>query len=41
MFIKMINLDFEFIDLEDLKNKKPDNESAVYIANPNGRWELF
>lgn len=36
VYCKMINLDFEFIDLEDLKNKKPDNESAVYIANPNG-----
>ena len=36
VYCKMINLDHEFIDLEDLKDKKFDNKNAVYIANPNG-----
>ena len=36
VYCKMINLDHEFIDLEDLKDKKFDNKNAVYVANPNG-----
>ena len=34
IYCKMINLDYELISLEDLKKKKLDNQSAMYIANP-------
>ena len=36
VYCKMINLDYEIISLEDLKKRKLDNQSAMYIANPNG-----
>jgi histidinol-phosphate/aromatic aminotransferase/cobyric acid decarboxylase-like protein len=36
IYCKMINLNYEIIDLEDLKKKNLEDNSAMYIANPNG-----
>lgn len=36
IYCKMINLKYEIVDLENLKKKNIENNSAMYIANPNG-----